>query len=192
MITHKLVKTLYDVISEIPVSRFDVEPDADAKSRSLIEKNAIKAAFISAGLSLPPGPTGYITILPDLSGIWKLQRNMVADIAALYGKKSMLGREQMLYCLFRHSVSQVIRDIMVRTITRVTIEETIASISEQILRRIGVHLARKTSSKFIARTIPIIGTLGAGFYAFYDTKQVGKTTMNLFSSEKNETQDPRS
>ncbi len=185
MITQKLVKTLYDVISEIPVSRFEVESDADVKSRSLIEKKAIKAAFISAGLSLPPGPAGYLTLLPDLTGIWKLQRNMVADIAAVYGKKSMLGREQMLYCLFRHSISQVMRDIMVRTVTRVTIEETIAAISEQILRRIGVHLARKTSSKFIARTIPVLGTLGAGAYAYFDTKLVGKTAMDLFTSEKN-------
>ncbi len=184
MITQKLVKTLYDVISEIPVSRFEVESDTDAKSRSLIEKNAIKAAFISAGLSLPPGPAGYLTLLPDLTGIWKLQRNMIADIAAIYGKKTMLGREQMLYCLFRHSLSQVMRDIMVKTVTRVTIEETIAAISEQIFRRIGVHLARKTSSKFIARTIPVLGTLGAGVYAYFDTKQVGKTAMDLFTSEK--------
>lgn len=186
MITQKLVKSLYDIISEIPVSRRREESDADAKSRSLIEKSAIKAAFISATLSLPPGPAGYITLFPDLTGIWKLQRNMVSDIAAIYGKKSMLGREQMLYCLFRHSVSQVVRDIMVRTVTRITIEETIAAISEQILRRIGVHLARKTSSRFITRTIPVIGTLGAGAYAYYDTKQVGKTAMGLFTSETNE------
>lgn len=183
MITQKLVKALYDIISEIPVSKREKESDADAKSRNLIEKSAIKAAFISAGLSLPPGPAGYLTLLPDLSGIWKLQRNMVADIAAIYGKKSMLGREQMLYCLFRHSVSQVLRDIFVRTVTRVTIEEMIASISEHILRRIGVHFARKTSSRFITRTIPFLGTLGAGAYAYYDTKQVGKTAMGLFTSE---------
>lgn len=186
MITQKLVKILYSIISEIPVSSFEIEADAGAKSRNLIEKNAIKAAFISAGLSLPPGPAGYITLLPDLSSIWKLQRNMVADIAAVYGKKSMLGREQMLYCLFRHSVSQVVRDVVVRTVTRVTIEETIAAISEQILARIGFHLARKSSSKFISRTIPILGTIGAGAYTYYDTKQVGKTAMELFTSQKQE------
>lgn len=186
MVTQKLVQSIYNIISEIPVSRREEESDADVKSRNLIGKSAVKAAFISAGLSLPVGPTGFITILPDLTGIWKLQRNMVADIAAIYGKKTMLGREQMLYCLFRHSVSQVVRDIVVRTVTRVTFEETIVAISEQILRRIGVHLARKTSSKFITRSIPVIGTLGAGAYAYYDTKQVGKTAIKLFSSAPDE------
>ncbi len=179
MTIDQLVKPLYDIISEIPVSRREEESDADAKSRSLIEKCAIKAAFISAGLSLPPGLAGYLTFLPDLTGIWKLQRNMVADIAAIYGKKSILRREQMLYCLFRHSVSQVMRDVMVRTVTRVTIEETITAISERILRKLGVHLARKASSRFITRTIPVLGTLGAGAYAYYDTKQVGKTAIEV-------------
>ncbi len=186
MVTEKLVQSIYNIISEIPVSRREEESDADAKTRNLIEKTAVKAAFISAGLSLPAGPAGYFTILPDLTGIWKLQRNMVADIAAIYGKKTMLGREQMLYCLFRHSVSQVVRDIVARTVTRVTFEETIATIAEQILRRIGVHLARKTSSRFIARSIPVIGTLGAGAYAYYDTKQVGKTAIKLFSRASDE------
>ncbi|HEX3019782.1 MAG TPA: EcsC family protein [Chitinispirillaceae bacterium] len=182
MTTNKLIESLYNVISDIPVSRCEEESDADVKSRNLIEKTAVKAAFISAGLSIPSGPAGYLTIVPDLTGIWKLQRNMVADIAAIYGKKSILGREQMLYCMFRHSVSQVVRDVVVKTATRVTVEQAISAIVEQILKKIGVHLAQKVSSKFIARSIPVIGTLGAGVYAYFDTKQVGKNAMTLFSA----------
>lgn len=183
MNNQKIIEMLYKIISEIPVSKRNEESDADAKAGKIVEGAAVKAAVISAGFSIPAGPVGFFTILPDLTGIWKLQRNMVADIAAVYGKKSMLNRDQMLYCLFRHSVSQVVRDVVIKAATRVTVEQGIAAVVEQILKRIGIHIARKTSSKFISRSIPLIGTFGAGAYAFFDTKQVGKTAMELFSGK---------
>ena len=58
-------------------------------------------------LALPPGPLGWLTILPEMLAVWKIQSQMVADIAALYGQKSTLTEEQMVYCLFRHSAAQV-------------------------------------------------------------------------------------
>ena len=53
-----------------------------------------------------------LTVLPDLYLIWKTQRQMVADIFALYGRTAELTRTHMLYCLFRHAASQVLRDVV--------------------------------------------------------------------------------
>ena len=36
----------------------------------------------SSGLSLPPGPLGWLTLLPELRSLWQLQTQLVADIAA--------------------------------------------------------------------------------------------------------------
>lgn len=33
-----------------------------------------------------PGPLGLLTILPDMYAIWRVQAQLVADIAAVYGK----------------------------------------------------------------------------------------------------------
>ena len=63
-------------------------------------------------LALPPGPLGYVTILPDLVGIWRIQAQMVADMAGVYGQQAFLSREQMLYCLFRHAAAQAMRDVL--------------------------------------------------------------------------------
>ena len=40
---------------------------------------------------------------------------MVADIFAVYGRTAELSRTHMLYCLFRHAASQVLRDVAVRS-----------------------------------------------------------------------------
>lgn len=178
-----IIDALYNIISEIPTSKLKEVSGTDTESRKIIDRTAIKAALISCGFSLPGGLAGFLTILPDLTGIWKLQRNMVADIAAIFGKQTQLDREQMLYCLFRHSVSQVIRDVFMKTATHVTVEQTISTVIEHALKRIGFHIARKTSSKIISRLIPVIGTAGAGVYAYYDTIQVGRTAVTLFSEK---------
>ncbi len=70
--------------------------------------------LVSASLALPPGPLGMLTVLPDLFVIWKIQRQLVADIFALHGRTVELTRTHMLYCLFRHMASQVLRDVVVR------------------------------------------------------------------------------
>lgn len=39
---------------------------------------------------------------------------LVGDIAAIYWEGATVTQEQMLYCLFRHSATQLIRDLVVR------------------------------------------------------------------------------
>jgi hypothetical protein len=45
-------------------------------------------------MALPPGPLGLATVIPDLLAIWKLQQQLVADIAAVFGKGVVVGVPQ--------------------------------------------------------------------------------------------------
>jgi hypothetical protein len=103
-----------DVVGSIPGSSARPSARPDEAARKLANAAAAKAALISGGLALPPGPLGWLAILPDLIAIWRLQSQMVADIAALYGQTATLTREHMLYCLFRHAAAQAVRDLVVR------------------------------------------------------------------------------
>ncbi|MEO8849981.1 MAG: hypothetical protein ABI440_15305, partial [Casimicrobiaceae bacterium] len=101
------------IITDVPAARSrdgDVEPSATAIARSA----ARRAALLSGSLALPPGPLGMATVMPDLYLIWKIQRQMVADLFALQGRSADLTRTHMLYCLFRHAASHVVRDVAVR------------------------------------------------------------------------------
>jgi hypothetical protein len=97
----KLYKAIECFISDVPSTEEHKGKDPLARARHIANSAAAKAALLSGGLALPPGPIGFATIIPDLIGIWKLQAQMVADIAGVFGKKAFLTREQMLYCLFK-------------------------------------------------------------------------------------------
>ena len=96
---HKIYRALLDFLSEIPKTGERESGRPMERARAIANAAAAKAAVLSGGLALPPGPLGILTIIPDIVGIWKIQAQMVADIAGTFGQQACLTREQMLYCL---------------------------------------------------------------------------------------------
>ena len=152
-------------------------------ARSCANSAAAKAALAAGTLALPPGPLGWLTILPEMMAVWKIQSQMVADIAALYGKKSTLTGEQMVYCLFRHSAAQAVRDLVVRVGERVLVKKASLALLESIARSVRLKLSQKVIGRGLSRWIPLAGALGVGAYAYYDTAQVAATAIGLFERE---------
>ena len=50
---------------------------------------------------------------------------------------------------------------------------------------IGVRLSERAVGKAIARFLPLVGVAGVAGYAYFDTKKVGATAMDLFGKEMN-------
>jgi uncharacterized protein (DUF697 family) len=114
--------------------------------------------------------------------IWRIQAQMVSDIAAAYGQHASLGREQMLWCLFRHTAAQAFRDLVVRMGDRLLFRQLSATLAERVARRIGVSLSQRAVGAGISRWLPVIGAAGVGAYAWYDTRSVARTAIELFGS----------
>jgi hypothetical protein len=108
---------------------------------------------------------------------------MVSDIAAAYGRHASLGREQMLWCLFRHTAAQAFRDLVVRMGDRLVFRRMSQGIAQRVAKQIGVKLTQRTVSEGLSRWLPVIGALGVGAYAYYDTGQVASTAIALFGGE---------
>ena len=179
----KVLETLDRLLSEIPATEEHESRTPEDRARAIAHNAAVKAAMVSGGLALPPGPLGYVTILPDLYGIWKIQTQMVADIAGAFGKTAHLSREQVLYCLFRHAAAQAVRDIAVRVGERILIRRPALRAAQHLLQRIGIRITQRLAGSAIARWLPIVGALGVGAYAYYDTGQVAETAIDLFRHE---------
>ena len=179
----KIINFIMDLVSDIPSSGEVSSKEPKERAKSIVLSASSKAALVSGTLSLPPGPIGMLTVLPDIVAIWKIQRNMVADIAAVYGKTKFLGKEQMIYCLFKHAAGQVVRDLVVRVGERFLIQKTSIKILQDILRRIGIRITQRIAGRTMARWIPIAGAIGIAAYAFYDTSQVGATAIELFERD---------
>jgi hypothetical protein len=179
----KLAEAILKFVGRIPASTQRRTSEPAAAARNLSRAAAAKAAVTSGSLALPPGPLGLLTLIPDLVAVWKIQAQLVADIAAIYGKKASLTREQMLYCLFRHLASQVVRDLVVRVGERVLIRSASIQLLQTIAQKIGLTVAKKVIGKSISRWIPLAGALGVGAYAYFDTTQVAATAVGLFEQE---------
>ncbi len=109
---------------------------------------------------------------------------MVADIAGVYGVSADLTRSHMLYCLFRHAAAQAVRDIGVQVGARLLVQDLPLRIVERIAGRIGMSVSKRLVGRGITRWLPVIGALGVGAYAYYDTGQVARTAIALFSGEE--------
>jgi len=179
----KLFHVLFRVIHEMPASSEEQTRDATIRARKLIADASFKAAAISGALALPPGPIGWLTILPDLAAIWRLQAQMVADIGAVFGKRGRLTEESMIYCLFRHAAAQVVRDLVTRMGERVIVQRVSLRTTEHILGTIGIKVAQRAARRGLYRFLPAIGALAVAGYAYYDTEQVGHTAIEFFSKD---------
>ncbi|QWT19938.1 hypothetical protein KPL74_19590 [Bacillus sp. NP157] len=180
-----VAKAILEFVSRIPDSEVPkaTKGSADEECRRLASAAANKAALTAGSLALPPGPLGWLTVLPELVAIWRIQGQLVSDIAAAYGKTPKLGREQMLWCLFRHTAAQAFRDIAIRVGDRLVFRTTATSVLQRLAGRIGVSVTKRAVGKGISRWLPVVGALGVGAYAYYDTGQVAKTAIDLFSGE---------
>lgn len=173
---------LFDLITDIPESLHEHVSNPDEKVVKLTQKAALKASTVSATLSIPAGFTGILTSIPDIAAVWRIQAQLVSDIAATYGKLSLLSQEAMIWCLFRHSAASLLRDLAVRTGSRLVVQKLSSTALRAILTKIGIHVSSKTLGKVALRAIPAIGALGNGAYTYYDTNEVGKTAAAYFKA----------
>jgi hypothetical protein len=175
-------KALHALVSQIPASFEIGGPNPAERARSLATSAALKAAVVSGSFTLPPGPLGLATVLPDLLAVWRIQQQLVADIAAAFGQTSMLTHETMVICLFKHGGAALTHRLFSRSGNDVLIQRIANRTLQQLLEKIAVRVTQRIAAKSVSRWIPLLGAVGAGAYAYYDTAHVAANAIELFSS----------
>ena len=181
--TEAITKVILDVVTFVPTTKVSVDASPRERVKAIQTAASLKAAAVSGTLSLPSGPFSFVVILPDLISVWRIQAQMVADIAGAYGQSAHLSQEHMMYCLFRHAAAQLVRDLAARVGERVIIQRASGRALQAIARRLGIRLSRQAIAKSAARWLPVIGSIGVAGYAYYDTAQVAATATELFDAE---------
>src|SRR5262245_56862137 len=153
-----LVDAILRLLSRVPRTNRKAESAPRKAAREISRRAAAKAAVMAGSLAIPPGPFAWLTVIPELIAVWKIQAQMVSDLAGVYGQTASLTKEHMVYCLFRYTAAQAMRDIAVR-------------------------VAQRTTRRGMTRWVPIAGAVGVGAYAFYDTNQVAQTAIEMFEKE---------
>ena len=133
----RVVEAILELLATVPSTDRHQEKTPGNVAREISRRAAAKAAVIAGSLAMPPGPLGWLTIAPELLAVWKIQAQMVSDLAGIYGKAATLTKEHMVYCLFRHTAVQLLRDVAVR-------------------------VAQRSAGSGIARWLPVVGAVGVG------------------------------
>ncbi len=183
----QLASAILDLVMTVPPSAEAMQDHPAQRAQTLARNAARQASLLAGSLSLPVGVWGWVTVLPEMVGVWKLQAQMVADIAALYGQHHRLRREHLLYCLFKQMSAQLFRDLAVRVGERVVVRPTTLKVLQVLVQKLGVTLAGAVLRKGVSRFIPLLGAVSVGAYAYYDTLQVAHNAVALFE-DKNDGQ----
>lgn len=188
-IATRLTRHLVEMLSRVPSTEETLAADTETRARAIAKAGANKAALAAGTLALPPGPLGWLTIVPELVAIWRIQAQMVADLSGVFGVNARLTREQMLYCLFRHAAAQAVRDLVVRVGGRLIAQDVPLRVFERVAHAVGARVTKRLIGGGISRWLPIVGAVGVGAYAWYDTRQVARTAIRLFASGRASTVD---
>ena len=184
----RIAQAILDFLSNVPATIEPANASPAERARRIVQSAARQASMVSGALALPPGPFGLVTVLPDLAAVWRIQAQMVADIAGAFGEVATLSQERMLYCLFKHSAAQAVRDLVVRVGERQFIRRAGVRAIQAAAAKIGVKVSERAIARSVSRWLPVVGVLGVAGYAYYDTSQVGATAISL--AEKNEGREP--
>lgn len=180
----RIAEMIMSLVSEVPESSVASSGSPRDEARKIAKASAAKAASLAGALALPPGPLRWATILPEIHAVWRIQRQMVADIAAAYDQTADLSREQMLFCLFRHTAAQAVRDLAVRAGERFIVGRASLATVHQVARKVGLRISRDSLGRGLAGMIPVVSALGVGGYAWYDTAGVARTAIDLFENQR--------
>ena len=172
-----------NLATSIPSSAEPAIANPEPRAAEIVRVAGLKAGALSATLALAPGPAGMLTVIPDLIKVWQIQQQMVADVAACFGKSAQLNRQMMVYCLFRHGAAMLLRDVVARVGERVIVKQASLRVIQQTLRRIGIQVSQKAVGKSLSRWLPIVGPILIGGYSLLDTRNIGKTAIDTFSRQ---------
>jgi hypothetical protein len=181
-----IVDAIEDLVARVPPSRERTAEAPAAAAKVIARKAAARAATLSGALALPPGVFGLLTVVPDLIAIWRIQAQMVSDLAGLYGNEMQLTRTHMLYCLFRHASSQLARDVVVRAGERFVVTQLSGGALRSVLTSIGISISQRVAGTTASRWVPVLGAAAVAGYAYFDTLQVAKTAIRLLEGTTEE------
>ena len=179
----KLENALLDLVLRIPASRESAVEHPRIRAQAIGRAASRRASLLASSMALPPGFFGWLTVLPELVAVWKLQTQMVSDIAGVYGKSATMGREQMIYCMFKHVSAQLFRDVVMRVGERVLVKRVSSAFVQSAVKKLGFKITQSMVGKGVSRFLPLVGAVGVGAYAYFDTSQVARTAIELFSRD---------
>jgi len=176
----ELEKLLAKIVTVVPRSRYSLSELPKASAETLTTRASREAAAISGALALPTGPAAMLTVLPDLVAVWQRQSQLVADIAACYGRSDQLDQATLMRCMFGHLLKDAGKDIFARASQRVAVSKGAQILLSRGLKIIANAVVKRFMRRIFTRWVPLIGAAAMAGYTYRDTAKVGEAAIAHF------------
>ncbi len=181
--TDLIVNKLYDLLSQVPEAKFSGKPSDPVFVKQIVRRHAVQASSVSAALSIPGGVVGLLSVIPDVAAVWRIQAQMIANVAAAHGKEALVTREQMIWCMFRQMAFGMAKELIVQQGSRYLVKQVQPKMIQKIAEKIGHGIVKGQGAKLISKAVPLVGSVSSGALTYYDTMRVGKNARELYSKE---------
>ena len=149
-LSDRLGAAVLELVGQPPRSGLRRRADPDVATAELMRKAAGKAGLAAGALALPLGPISWLTVLPELGLVWRVQAALVADIAAVHGHPPP-DQAQLLYCLFEHASGRALRQLLVQAGERGVVQNLSGKVLKLAAARVGASLAKRVAGRSVAR-----------------------------------------
>jgi hypothetical protein len=164
-----------------PVKPTVIDPDPQSL-KTYVQRTALKTASVSAALAIPGGVAGFVSMIPEIASIWRMQAQMVGSIAHSYGYEKTHAREQMIWCIFKQFGYSVVSKYVFQRGGVFVVKQMNSQAFQSAITAIGVKMIKHQGGKAATRIIPVAGSLASGALSYRDTHRVGKNALRLYSS----------
>ncbi len=178
----KILEILIDTNSyQSPYAK--VVGDPEPILTPLIRKRAILTSLVAGTSNFIPSYFGYMVSLVEVFTILKIQARLVKDIAIIFGKEKDLNKDLLLYCLFKNSHPELGSGLIKFLGSRLLFRPTSYSTFCRIIKQINFQKGFKLESRLFKNLFFIFGSIALSSLAYFDTKIVGHTAIQIFSKE---------
>jgi hypothetical protein len=148
----------------------------------MIKTASWKAFAVSTASGLAPGPVGWVTILPEIITVTKIQINLVYAVAKHYGQISKFTSGT-LVLIFANAAGIATRGAIARVGEKLIVRALSSKAVTALSQRIGVKIGARITQRVIGRWVPVVLAPVFGALSKSMTKKIGHQAIKLFSSD---------
>ncbi len=147
-------------------------------------RKAARAAFlISTGASIPTGPMGLATIIPELISLTKIQISLIYKVAKFYNHEAKVN-QPIILAVFGSAMGVVLKHVISSEVGSRVIVKTLGSEGTQkITREIGEKIGAGLLRRGFGRWLPLLLAPVFGYFSLSLTRRIGQEAEKLFRQE---------
>jgi len=157
--------------------------DIDEVPETLISNAAWQAFAISTISSIPPGPVGMLTILPEVIAVTRLQVQLIFKIARYYEKETLVNRTIVALILGNAAGIATGRLLLKMPEGKIIIRRVAELGLQNFVARLGAKIMGRVIARIPGRWIPFLLSPVFGMMSKTATEKIGWEAVAIFSHD---------